>query len=136
MTTKHRVLVVDDYPDAAEIACTLLTMMGHDCQAASSGREALATARTFAPDVAILDIGLPDLSGYEVARALRQLEHGAAIYIAAITGWGLPADRMRSFEAGFDQHILKPADRAKLTDILRRADLRMRSRAAGMPERP
>lgn len=119
---KHRVLIVDDYPDAAEIACTLLSLEGHDCRSASSGGDAIAEAREFAPDIAILDIGLPDLSGYEVARVLRELAGERPLYIAAITGWGQPADRARAFAAGFDHHVVKPADRTKLREILDRAE--------------
>lgn len=123
MTVNHRVLVVDDYPDAADIACTLLGMLGHTCRAAKGGDEAIALARTFRPDVVILDLGLPDLSGYEVARALRRMS-GDALYIAAITGWGAPDDYARALAAGFDQHVVKPANLTKLREIIARADAR------------
>lgn len=119
---KHRVLIVDDYPDAAEIACTLLSLLGHDCRAASCGKDALAEAVVFIPDVALLDIGLPDMNGYDLARSLRALLAGRSLYIAAVTGWGQAKDRAHAFEAGFDQHVLKPADVGKLQDILRRAE--------------
>jgi CheY-like chemotaxis protein len=69
--TKHRVLIVDDYPDAAETACTLLSLLGHDCQFATCGKDALALAPRFDPDVAILDIGLPDVSGFDLKPADR-----------------------------------------------------------------
>jgi len=130
MPTRHRILLVDDYPDAAEIACVLLSIEGHECRAATSGYGGLEEARRFQPDIAILDIGLPDLSGYELARELRRLEHGREMFLAAITGWGQPADRTRAFEAGFDYHVLKPADHAKLHDILTRADARAATSAA------
>lgn len=119
---KHRVLIVDDYPDAAEIACSLLALEGHECRFASCGGDAIEEARAFAPDIAILDIGLPDVSGYDVARALRELACGRDIYIAAVTGWAQPADRARAFEAGFDHHVVKPANREKLREIVERAD--------------
>ena len=107
---KHRVLIVDDYPDAAEMACLLLALEGHVCIAASSGSEALARAPIFAPDIAILDIGLPDLSGYELARALREQAAGRPLYLAAVTGWGQASDRDRALAAGFDHHVMKPAE--------------------------
>jgi CheY-like chemotaxis protein len=120
--TRYRILVVDDYPSTAAITCTLLTMLGHECRAADCGRKAIEEARTFEPDVAILDIGLPDVSGYEVARELRKLLAGRPLYVVAMTGWGQPQDRAQAFAAGFDQHVLKPADSAKLQDVLKRVD--------------
>lgn len=114
---QHRVLVVDDYPDAAEATCMLFTRLGHFCCSATSGERALDQARTFLPDVVILDLGLPDLSGYEVARTLRE-RHGRAVYLAALTGWGQPEDRVRAIDAGFDQHILKPATARILRDVI------------------
>jgi two-component system CheB/CheR fusion protein len=119
---KHRVLVVDDYPDSAETTCTLLAMLGHDCRFAVCGKDALVEAAQFEPDVAILDIGLPDVSGFELARELRKQLAGRPLYLAAVTGWGQPEDRARAFAAGFDQHFLKPADRATLSAIMALAD--------------
>jgi DNA-binding response OmpR family regulator len=122
MVSKHRVLVVDDHPDAADASCMLLTALGHECRAATNGTMALKTAEDFLPDVVILDIGLPDISGYEVARALRAA-HGRRMYIAALTGWGQAADRIRALAAGFDQHVLKPANMAKLVGVITAAEL-------------
>ena len=122
--TRHssrRVLVVDDHPDSADIACTLLALYGHDARYATSGTLALELARTFDPDVAILDIGLPDISGYEVARELRRRAGARPLYLAAITGWGQTEDRALAYAAGFDQHVLKPANGEKLRDIMERA---------------
>lgn len=121
---KHRVLIVDDYPDAAEIACMLLGMLGHECRAAANGKDALDVASRFEPDIVLLDLGLPDVSGYEVARELRRMRGGQPLYLAAITGWGTDEDRARAIEAGFDQHVLKPADYAKLRDVIVRAERR------------
>jgi CheY-like chemotaxis protein len=118
---QHRILIVDDHPDAADLACLLLSALGHECRAATSGTEGLATAAEFAPDIAIVDIGLPDISGYEVAHALREA-YGSAIYIAAVTGWGQPDDLQRARTAGFDQHVLKPADASKLRGVLTAAE--------------
>lgn len=120
--TKLRVLIVDDYPDAAETACTLLSLLGHECRFATSGKDALIEAARFEPDVAILDLGLPDLSGFEVARELRRQFADKPLFLAAVTGWGQPEDRARSLAAGFDHHVLKPADRSKLTMIIQLAD--------------
>jgi CheY-like chemotaxis protein len=120
--TRFRVLVVDDYPDAAESACMLLAMLGHDCRSATSARDALAEVEQFEPDVAILDIGLPDLSGFDLARELRRRFPDRALYLAAVTGWGQPEDRIRALAAGFNHHILKPADREKLMAIMEGAD--------------
>jgi DNA-binding response OmpR family regulator len=115
-----RVLLVDDQPDVAEMIGLVLKMDGYECRAAETGHEALEVARTFDPDVVILDIGLPDLSGYDVARALRQ-RAGSRPYLVALTGWGQPLDRARAFEAGFDKHLLKPQTAASLRGIMRSA---------------
>ena len=119
----YRILVVDDHPDAAEIACMLLESFGHDCRAAVTGGDGLREAIGFEPEVAILDIGLPDISGYEVARQLRA-RYGAAIYLVAVTGWGQPEDQERALAAGFDRHVLKPATAAMLVDVLAGVDRR------------
>ncbi len=136
MTFKHRVLVVDDYPDAAEISCTLISIMGHECRIALSGAQAIEVARSFQPDIAILDIGLPDLSGYEVARKLRVLMNGRPLYLAAMTGWGQHEDRTRAFAAGFDRHVLKPADAQKLREIVQSADEMLRTLGGGASRQP
>jgi CheY-like chemotaxis protein len=112
-----KVLVVDDHPDSARIACILLTALSHDCREAMTGRAALAIAEELHPDMVILDIGLPDLSGYEVARELRR-RYGRAMYLVALTGWGQPEDVARAIEAGFDKHVLKPADAALLQQLI------------------
>ena len=113
-----QVLVVDDYPDAAALLCDLLGLLGCTCRAALSGEEALSIAREQRPELVILDIGLPDLSGYEVAPRLRALLAPDSVRIAALTGWGQPTDRARSAAAGFDQHVVKPPTLAKLKLIL------------------
>lgn len=130
MMTKHRVLVVDDYPDAAEVACNWFSLQGHDCRAASCGKAALDQAKMFAPDIVIVDIGLPDLSGYDVARALRK-QAGDALYLTAITGWVQPETATRAFDAGFDHYILKPANANKLRLMLWLAEVRKTSRSTG-----
>jgi len=120
---RHRVLIVDDYPDAAEATCMLFTRLGHQCHCAINGEHALDEARTFLPDIVILDIGLPDLSGYDVARALRQ-RYGSGVYLAALTGWGQPEDRRHAIDAGFDQHIVKPATAQVLCELISAAERR------------
>jgi two-component system CheB/CheR fusion protein len=120
---RHRVLIVDDYPDAAEATCMLFTRLGHLCRCALCGEHALDEARAFLPDIIILDIGLPDVSGYEVARTLRQ-RHGPGVYLAALTGWGQPEDRRRAIDAGFDQHIVKPATAQVLCELVAAAERR------------
>lgn len=119
---KHRVLLVDDYPDAAEVASMLLTIYGHECRIAHSGQEALRVADEFDPQIVVLDISLPDVSGYEVARELRRRWGGRPLHLAAVTGWGQAKDRARAFDAGFDQHLVKPTDAAKLKSIIHLAD--------------
>ncbi|TMQ17749.1 MAG: response regulator [Deltaproteobacteria bacterium] len=115
--SKRRVLIVDDHPDSAETSCLLLSVLGYLCCPASTGAQALAAAEQFRPDVVICDIGLPDISGYDVARTLRT-RHGAALYLAALTGWDEPADRARSLAAGFDQHLVKPANLQALLAVM------------------
>jgi len=116
-----RVLIVDDYADAADVTCMLMEMLGHDCQCVSTGTAALDVAALFDPDLVLCDIGLPDVSGYEVARALRGRARGRPLYLAAVTGWGDPEDRKKALEAGFDQHLTKPTDLAHLQAVLRAA---------------
>ena len=122
MARPHRILVVDDHLDAAQATSLLLSMLGHACRPVFTGTEALAQVATFEPDIVILDIGLPDLSGYEVAREIRRRHSERAIHLAALTGWGLTEDRVRALAAGFDQHVLKPVDAAKLRALIEVAE--------------
>ena len=95
----------------------MLRAFGHDCLMATTGREGLELAAAHHIDIALLDIGLPDISGYEVARRLRA-ERGRTVFLTAVTGWGEATDRARAFEAGFDRHVLKPASANVLREIL------------------
>jgi len=131
--TRLRVLVVDDQPDAAYIVCVLLEVLGHTCVTAMTGQEALAVANDFEPDVAIVDIGLPDLSGYEIARALRAQPRFSKVFLAALTGWGTALDQACALDAGFDCHVTKPADRMKLQEILEQAATRVGARDPILP---
>jgi DNA-binding response OmpR family regulator len=99
---------------------------------AITGTHALAEVERFRPDVVICDIGLPDISGYEVARALRT-RHGSLLYLAALTGRDQPADRARALAAGFDQHLVKPANLEALRAVMM-ASLRVPDRCAPVPE--
>ena len=113
----RRVLVVDDNRAAAEMLSTLLQLAGHDVRTAHSGAEALDLFSDFQPELALLDIGMPGMNGYETARRLR-LRAGAGIMLVAVTGWGHDEDRRRSKEAGFDAHLVKPLRLPNLQELL------------------
>jgi PAS domain S-box-containing protein len=117
-TVRRRVLVADDNRDAADALAMLLELSGHEVRVAHGGRAALSLAQTFRPDVAILDIGMPELNGYEVARQLRRAPWGARMCLVALTGWGQDDDRQRAQEAGFNQHLTKPVDTDALEKLL------------------
>lgn len=119
---KPRILIVDDFADAALATEMLLSLRGYECRVAMTGKQALEVAAELDPQLVILDIGLPDLSGFEVARELRTRWAGRPLYIAAVTGWSDAQTRVRALEAGFDQHVTKPTDRSKIDDILSAAE--------------
>jgi signal transduction histidine kinase/ActR/RegA family two-component response regulator len=106
----RRVLVVDDNRDAAESLALFLQLGGHIVSTAFDGEEALEEAQKFRPDVALLDLGMPKLNGYEVCRRLRATDWGRRIVLIAQTGWGQDEDKRRTREAGFDAHLVKPTD--------------------------
>lgn len=114
---QKRILVVDDHVDAATSLAVLLRTMGHEVFVAHEGRAALADLSRIRPDIALLDIAMPDMTGYELARQIRG-RSGSAVRIVALTGFGLPEDRERALEAGFDQHMVKPVDAAFLKSLL------------------
>jgi CheY-like chemotaxis protein/two-component sensor histidine kinase len=114
----RRVLVVDDNVDAAETLDLLLRSLGHETRVAFEGPEALKIAAEFRPDVVLLDIGMPGMDGYEVARHLRPLKRERAFRVVAVTGWGNAADREKSREAGFDLHLVKPVSEEELSRAL------------------
>jgi PAS domain S-box-containing protein len=120
--SSRRVLVVEDNPDAAQTLTELLTLWGHDVAHASRGEDALALAATFRPEIALVDVGLPGMDGYEVARGLRRVSEEAPapgatdLLLIGLTGYGKAEDRSRGREAGFDHHLIKPPD----PDVLRR----------------
>ena len=117
-TAARRVLVVDDNEDAARITSLLFESLGHVVRSANSGQEALEIGEAFRPDMALLDIGMPGMSGYELARRCRKTDWGRAATLVALTGWGQESDRQKSIEAGFDQHLVKPAGMAALRKLL------------------
>ena len=122
------VLVVEDLQDVAESVADLLTMSGHTVRVASCGADALHVALAEPPDVVLLDIGLPGMTGWEVARRLRAQSNGKQPVVVAVTGCGTDDDRLRSADAGIDLHLVKPADPATLTALLARVHRLMASR--------
>jgi signal transduction histidine kinase/CheY-like chemotaxis protein len=111
---RQRILVVDDNIDAAESLGTMLAYSGHDVRVAHGGVEALSTAREFAPNVMILDLGMPEMDGYAVARAVRSDPKFATTRLIALSGYGQADDRRRTAESGFDEHLVKPVEHAVL----------------------
>jgi CheY-like chemotaxis protein len=95
----------------------LLTLLGHQARAVTTGKQALVEVERWQPDIVICDIGLPDISGYEIARTIRS-RHGTRMYLAALTGWAQPVDRVRAFAAGFDQHLVKPASAEHMQAVM------------------
>jgi PAS domain S-box-containing protein len=116
-----KILVVDDNVDAAEAMSMLLTVIGHDTRVAHDGPEALAGVRDYGPDVVLLDLGLPGMSGYEVCEAIRKMPLEKMPLVFALTGWGQESDRKKTAEAGFDHHLVKPVDYDALADLLARS---------------
>ena len=116
-----RVLVVEDNLDSVHTLAYLLNDMGHSVEYAINGYVALDVAKRFRPDVALLDLGLPGIDGYAVARRLRDDPTGRGLRLVALTGYGLPEDRERALAAGFDAHVVKPVDLEKLRTILAEA---------------
>jgi CheY-like chemotaxis protein len=102
------VLVVDDNPDGAELLREVLTQVGHEVHTAADAPSALQLVQTFAPDIAFLDIGLPVMDGYELARQLRRVSDLATTPLVAVTGYAQQDDRRRALESGFTEHLSKP----------------------------
>jgi CheY-like chemotaxis protein len=113
------VLLVDDNRDAADTCALLLELAGHEVRTAYSGRSALEVAESFQPHVGVLDIGMPDLDGYQVARLMRQSAWGKDAVLVAVTGWGRDDDRKRALTAGFDHHLTKPVTGETLQFLIR-----------------
>jgi CheY-like chemotaxis protein len=115
--TRRRVLVVDDNADAAESIANLLRLEGHRVEAAHNAAAALRIAETLQPDIAFLDLNMPGMDGYELARRLRALPFGRNAQLVALTGMGKESDMERSRAAGFDLHLTKPADPARVSQL-------------------
>jgi CheY-like chemotaxis protein len=107
---RPRVLVVDDNRDGAESLGMLLEMDGCEVSLAFGGQQALHSFETFQPHIALLDIGMPGMDGYELARRIRQNARGSSVLLVALTGWGQADDKKRAADAGFDEHLTKPVD--------------------------
>ena len=114
---RRRILVVDDNRDAADMLGQLLTMLGAVVSVAYSGRAALDALEDFQPDSVLLDIGMPDMHGYEVARRIRASTGFSGVLLIALTGWGQEHDQRQSRAAGFDHHVVKPPDINRLREL-------------------
>lgn len=114
----YRILIVDDNNDAAETLGELLRMMGHEVRCAAHGEQALALLREFPAQVGLLDIGLPDMDGYELATRVRALPQGEAMKLVALTGYSEDNTRVRAMSARFDEHLVKPVNIDRLLAML------------------
>lgn len=110
-------MVVDDEPDTVEVLSTLIEILGYEPRVAKSGKEAIELASVFDPHVVLLDIALPDMSGYDVVQQLRA-DTARRRFMVAATGYALERDRVRALEAGFDQHLPKPATVQKVREVM------------------
>ena len=118
VTVPRRILVVDDNLDAVNSLAIGLKLSGHDVHTAHDGIEAVEAAAKLQPDMILLDIGLPKLDGYEACRRIRQQQGDKRVLLVALTGWGQEEDQRRSQEAGFDLHLVKPAEPSALERLL------------------
>jgi signal transduction histidine kinase/CheY-like chemotaxis protein len=119
-----RVLVADDNQDAAQTLALILEIEGHDVRTAHTGLDALRIAESFRPEIALLDIGMPQMNGYQAAREIRDRPWGHSILLVAVTGWGQEQDLQMAREAGFDRHLVKPVDPQTLTGLISQARLK------------
>ena len=124
---RGRVLIAEDIPDAAEMLRMMIESMGHEVRVAADGVQAVELAAAFLPQIALLDIGMPRMDGYEAARQIRaRLGHG--VVLVAVTGWGQDEDQQRAWEAGFDRHLTKPADPEVVEGLIAAATARRSAR--------
>ena len=127
----RRVLLCEDNRDVARSLARLVRVFGHEIRVAFDGREALQIAGEFRPDVVLMDIGLPDMNGYEVGREIRSQPWGSTLTLIALTGWGSDKDKLRALEAGFDRHLTKPVESHVLDAVLRQGENRFASPLRG-----
>jgi CheY-like chemotaxis protein len=122
--SRRRILVADDNNDAVEALALQLQLAGHDVRTANDGMEALEVGEAFQPQVVLLDLGMPRMDGYETGRQMRRRSWGSRATLVALTGWGQQQDRMRTAEAGFDAHLVKPVSEFDLFNAIafRRSD--------------
>ncbi len=132
-TRPRRILVIEDNADAAESLCLALEMAGHQVQVAHDGLSGLVRAREFSPHVVLCDVGLPDMDGYMVAKAMRAEPEIRETFLVALTGYGLPEDQQRTADAGFDAHLTKPASIEQIQDVIARAPPRDPAPRAARP---
>jgi len=118
---RKKILIVDDNRDAAEILAEALDLSGYQTRVAFDGPSTLAMVDAFKPDVMLVDIGLPVMDGYELARQLRANPGLASARLIAVTGYGQESDRRRALDAGFDEHMVKPLDLERLEAMLRQS---------------
>jgi two-component system, OmpR family, response regulator len=117
----RRILIVDDNIDAAESLQMWLQIAGHEVHTATDGPEALAAAESVRPEVILLDLGMPGMSGLDVARHIRKAAWGRAMVLIALTGWGQDEDRQQTRDAGFDHHLTKPVPPDEIEELVRTA---------------
>jgi CheY-like chemotaxis protein len=117
-SARRRILIADDNRDAAESLALLLQMEGHEVAVANDGRQAFVAFEKVQPDTALLDIGMPGLNGYDIARMIRRTAHGRAVTLIAVTGWGQDSDKAQALQAGFNHHFTKPVEPQALTALL------------------
>src|SRR5262249_34362518 len=115
----HRILVADDNRDSADSLALMLEMLGHEVSCAHDGLEALETAKRVKPELVFLDLGMPRMNGYDAARMIRKQPASEGGILGALTGGGQKEDRRRSYEAGFDHHIVNPIDFAAVENLLK-----------------
>jgi CheY-like chemotaxis protein len=115
-----RVLVIEDDQDTATTFAMLLRLYGYDVEVAADGPSALQVVQTHQPDVVLLDLAMPKMDGWQVAKQIRQRSIARRPFLIVVSGYGTEADRIRSYESGIDVHLVKPVDPAELEDLLKR----------------
>lgn len=119
MPNQHRILVADDNEDSASAMTIILKLLGNEVRTAHDGLEAVKIAEEFRPELILLDIGMPEMNGFDVCRHIRQQPWAGNVIIAALTGWGQDEDKRLSLEAGFNHHLVKPVDPYALETLLK-----------------